>query len=142
MPGTASTPTVVVDLRALPDALVAAETARAFGHTIGLDRRAAAELATSTSELATNALRHGGGGRVELWSAAARVVVRTSDRGPGDATALRARLGRVRVAPIDARDEHGLATVARFMDLVGIAAREGGGIVVVAWRALARRSRW
>jgi len=138
----ASTSPVVVDLRALPDALVAAETARAFGRGIGLDVRAAAELATSTSELATNALRHGGGGRVELWSAHARIVLRASDRGPGDPATLRQRLGQARVAPCDARGEHGLATVARFMDLVGVAAREGGGIVVVAWRGLVRRRRW
>jgi anti-sigma regulatory factor (Ser/Thr protein kinase) len=50
----------------------------------GLTGVALYRFVVAVNELTTNAVRHGGGrGRLDLWSAGARLLCRVTDRGPG-----------------------------------------------------------
>lgn len=132
---------LVIELVTLADSAVAAALVRGWAAREGLDGTTAAELATCASELASNVVRHGGGGRLEVDSDAERVVLRANDRGHGEPERLAAHLHEVRARPVPARGEHGLATVLRWMDEVDVRARRGGGIEFVAARLRARRRR-
>lgn len=138
---TASGACLVIELATIADSAVAAALVRRWAAREGLDGTTAAELATCASELASNVVRHGGGGRLEVGAEADRVVLRANDRGRGQPHELAAHLHEVRSRPVPTRDEHGLATVLRWMDEVDVRARRGGGVEFVAARLRTRRSR-
>lgn len=141
LPVSLDVPHLVVEITALADVAVAAVAVRRWASREGLDASTAAELATCASELASNTMRHGGGGRIELAAQLDRVIMRAGDRGRGEVAALRERLHEVRSRPQRPSDEHGLATVVRWMDEVEVTERSGGGVEFVASRLRARRRR-
>ncbi len=134
---------VVVEIGAKADVAVAAAAVRAWACAHGLDASFAAELATCASELASNAVRHGGGrGRLECASSPDALSLRIEDRGKGEATIVRARVEEARArVEHDGRGDHGLHTLVRWMDAIEIDARPGGGLRITASRARTRRSR-
>lgn len=127
---------VVITLGCAADVAVAGESVRAWARDAGMRSTVAAELATCAAELASNIVRHGGGGTLAVDGDAARVCMRADDRGPGDPARVRALLAvaRAQVGAPRRNDEHGLATVVRWMDVVEVEARPGGGLLVRATR--------
>lgn len=133
------------------DRLIAAALARAVGRRAGLGPRACAEIALATAELASNAVRHGGGGEIELdvvvdaGRSGVRVVCR--DAGPGIAdveAALRDGWSQGRqLGPDDPWREGlgtGLGAVKRACPDLSIESAPGRGTVVIA-RRFAERAR-
>ncbi|WP_328986467.1 ATP-binding protein [Thiorhodovibrio winogradskyi] len=134
------TPTwLVVDAEA--DVAAACRAARTAAERLDFSRAAAYEIATATSELASNLLLHAGGGRLRLATALAPsttgarlgLEVCALDQGPG-ITDLAAAL----------REGHstagglgcGLSGARRLMDGFRIASRPGRGtcVRVIKWR--------
>jgi signal transduction histidine kinase/ActR/RegA family two-component response regulator len=73
-------------LRTEADVVVARQRARQVAEFLGMDTASQTRLATAVSEIARNALIHGGGGHTDLLLAAgprARILVRISDEGGG-----------------------------------------------------------
>lgn len=107
-----------------------------LAESAGASRKAAYEIGTSVAELASNAVKHGGGGHVEIGietktRLALHIVV--TDEGPGFPTAPQ--------EPEAERWAHrsggqglgvGLDGVRRLMDEVHVESREGGGTRVIA----------
>lgn len=137
MSALASREPTVLAVRHLEDAAVVRAVVRRLVLGAGLGGRAAEETAIAASELATNLVKHAGGGELELGEDADGVVVVSRDRGPGPPA--RAELlsdGRSRGAarapdgPISAGLGSGGGALSRFFDEVEIGAREGGGTVI------------
>ena len=63
------------------DAAVARSLARRLAAERGFDRLLASSIGIVASELATNAVRHAGGGEMEIDALGERFVVRCADRG-------------------------------------------------------------
>ena len=94
---------------------------------LGFDARRAQELAIVVSELATNQVRHAGGGTIEIHGTAERVEVIASDDGPGIADlalALRDHHSKGQALHPDAPKPGGigcgLGAVYRLMDHVQV----------------------
>lgn len=122
-----------MEIRRSTDGMVVGALARRFAESGGFGTRAAAEIAISVAELASNVWRHGGGaGTIELTCDERGLAVHALDRGPGldAARSPGARKG--------SGLGEGVAAVRRLMDDVRMAAREGGGLAVWAWKARAR----
>ncbi len=120
-----------VDLRACGDAAVAGVVARRLAAGVGAPTIDAAEFGLLAVELASNAVRHGGGGAIWLWAAADSLALLVIDEGEGRAERLEARLAS---ASLPAPAEHGLSAVHRLADRVRFANPPGGGLAVTAWR--------
>jgi anti-sigma regulatory factor (Ser/Thr protein kinase) len=118
------------------DAAVAAVVTRSAARAAGFDGHGAAEIATAAAELAANVVRHGGGGTLWVWRAPDRLSLLCVDRGraPLDNTE---RLMRA----ADSSADHGLGAVRRLMDGVQFVVLPGGGLSVLVWRLVKRRSR-
>jgi serine/threonine-protein kinase RsbT len=131
-----------IQISCLAEATVAAAAAVRLARAVGASRRVAGEIGIITSELATNAVRHAGGGVLTLSAAPGRIGVECADRGPGDPSVLTARAATARLttkswpqpAPSSGGLGHGLGAVARLADRLDITPRAGGGIVVRAER--------
>jgi anti-sigma regulatory factor (Ser/Thr protein kinase) len=126
---------VRLSLSAVTDAAVAAALVARESRAAGLANVAAFRVATSAAELATNAVRHAGGGDLVFSASHTCVVLAVVDRGAGSASSLRAALGAATSArPFCPRASlgAGLAAVVRLMDRVAFADREGGGVIVIA----------
>src|SRR3954468_18829462 len=69
------------------DVVGARQRARQLAELLGFDGREQTRIATSVSEIARNAFRYAGGGRVEFEiegeTAPQLLVIRVSDEGPG-----------------------------------------------------------
>ncbi|WP_236604554.1 ATP-binding protein [Sandaracinus amylolyticus] len=138
MPDDQSRRVVCSDAR---DRLVASIVVRAFARSLGFPPRACLELAIAAAELASNAVRHGGGGvldvRVLRHDARLGLELECSDEGTGIAdpdAAVRDGWSRGRtLGPDDPWHEglgRGLGAVARAVDeLVFAPAREGRHVV-------------
>ena len=75
-----------VALRADRDVVVARQRARDIARHLGLDAQEQIRVATAVSEVARNAVEHGGGGSVQFAVALApepELIVRVIDQGPG-----------------------------------------------------------
>jgi serine/threonine-protein kinase RsbT len=120
------------------DRLAAAAVARNYARALGLSTRESQEVALSVAELASNAIRHAGGGEVRLRRVeepfpALEVLV--LDRGPGlhEESAFRERESpRVHGEGLGA----GLGAVRRMMTSLSIGARLGGGTAIVALKRI------
>jgi anti-sigma regulatory factor (Ser/Thr protein kinase) len=125
-------------LRGLVDARVAGALTVRLARESRFSEIVATEIAIVASELATNAVRHAGGGTLRIEACGGRVELVCADRGDGDADELRSRIARAAegaaAPPRPGGLGHGLGAVVRFSDRVEIAAREGGGIVARAER--------
>ncbi len=137
-----------LDIQAEDDRLWAAGRARRFAAELGFSRLEQARLAVCVAELASNAAKHAGRGRIELSEEEAPrrgCRVRAEDEGPGIASvddALRDGFSEGRwLTPDVPMNERrglgvGLGAVGRFLRDVRVSARPGGGLLIegVLWR--------
>jgi len=123
------------------DAVVGQKQTMRFARAVGFDDRAAWEVAIASSELATNAIKYGGKGRLVLRRIDAPrrgIEVTVEDRGPGFADPERAGRDERPPAPAAARSGGrrglglGLGVVRRMMDDVLVENRTDGGARVTA----------
>jgi anti-sigma regulatory factor (Ser/Thr protein kinase) len=127
---------VAIDRRFTADDLyrIRAEVSAHASH-LGASEAQVERLLIVASELATNAVRHGGGGgRLQLWRASDRLFCRVSDDGPGIPDPQRGR-ERPASAAIGGR---GLWLCRQLSDSLDMA-RLGGRTVVTAMIELNRR---
>jgi anti-sigma regulatory factor (Ser/Thr protein kinase) len=94
---------------------------------VGLTEDRVDELVVIAHELASNAVRHGGGGgRLRLWNSLGRAFCQVSDDGPGMTDPARAGLER---APLYATDGRGLWIVRQLADEVEVRSGPQGTVV-------------
>jgi anti-sigma regulatory factor (Ser/Thr protein kinase) len=94
---------------------------------VGLTDDRVDELVVIAHELASNAVRHGGGGgRLRLWSSLGRAFCQVSDSGPGMTDPARAGLEQ---APLYATDGRGLWIVRQLADEVDVHSGPKGTVV-------------
>ncbi|ORJ63000.1 ATP-binding protein [Geothermobacter hydrogeniphilus] len=110
------------------DVVLARQRAAAIADGLGFDRQDISRIATAVSELARNAFRHAGGGRVRFAVDHHRLLIEVNDQGPG--------FGNPQTAQDGASDEchtrgRGLAGVKRIMDLFDLASSHDGTRVLV-----------
>lgn len=102
------------------------EAVAAHADEAGLDRSRTEDLVLIAHELATNAVRHGGGrGRLRLWTQGSAVLCRVTDDGPGLPSAAQPA---TRPDPGSAGGR-GMWLVTRFADRVVIDRNGHGGDV-------------
>jgi len=65
------------------DVVLARQRAAAIADGLGFDRQDISRIATAVSELARNAFRHAGGGRVRFAVDHHRLLIEVNDQGPG-----------------------------------------------------------
>ncbi len=117
-------------LETLADARVAAAVARDAAMSEGLASRAAVAVATAAAELATNVIRHGKGGCLTVEHREGSLWLTAEDRGDGCEALLARAFDRAAADP----RSHGIGAVARLMDGVRIARRQGGGLAITVWK--------
>lgn len=124
-------------VRHLEDAAVVRAVVRRWALREGLDARAAGEVALGASELATNLVKHAGGGELALGIDDEGMEVVSLDRGPGPpAREELLRDGwtrgaaRLADAPVRLGLGSGGAALGRLFDRVDVEARDGGGAVI------------
>jgi anti-sigma regulatory factor (Ser/Thr protein kinase) len=129
----------------LEDAAVVRAIVRRRALGTGLSERVAGEVALGASELATNLVKHAGGGEIELTVEGDTLIVCSLDRGPGPPpkeSLLRDNWSRGGERPPDAPIREGLgsggAALGRLFDRVDVEAREGGGALI---RCVRKRSK-
>lgn len=121
----------------LADSLTAACVVRKWGRDAGLAAKVCGEVAIIAGELASNLVRHGGGGKLFARIDGAYFELRSEDRGPGlaDPDQLgrepepRSPTGPLR--PLNAGLGEGGAAIRRLSDEVSVRNREGGGLEIV-----------
>lgn len=144
-------PLLTLALRYEQDVVLARQRARQLGECLGFDAQEQTRLATAVSEVARNAFRYGGGGRVvfgvaPLADGAAALatgalqgvqylVVRVEDRGPGIADLAAVLEGRYRSATGMGL---GLAGARRLSDAFDVRTAPGEGTTVTLARAFPR----
>lgn len=99
------------------DIVVARQRARHVSELVGLEGQDQVRVATAVSELARNAVRYAGGGRIEFLlhheaGAGVALCIAISDRGPGIADFDRAVSG----VTASGEPKLGLVTAQRLMD--------------------------
>lgn len=127
-------PRTTIAVSRIEDAAVVRAVVLRFAQRWGFDERTAKEVAIGASELATNAVKHAGGGELWLSLEDDALVLRALDRGPGpppieqlltDGVSRGAK--RLPETPIRGGLGCGGGALARLFDHVEIAPREGGG---------------
>src|SRR5690349_11821716 len=127
------------------DIVTARQRARQVSAMLGFDSQDQVRIATAVSELARNAIRHGGGGNIEFGllappsSGSARtqnltLQVIISDHGPGIAG-----LDEITLDPPLGEPKLGLAAARRLMDSFDVYSRKGQGTTITLGKALPRR---
>lgn len=102
----------------------------AHASDLGLQEPRLQHMLVVATELATNAVRHGGGtGRLRLWRDADTIFCEVSDDGPGISLPLPADL---RPVPLAYDGGRGLWLVRHFTDTLEIINREPGATVRVS----------
>ena len=105
-------------------------TVAAHADRAGLTRRRGADLVLVACELASNAVRHGGGhGRLRLWIADDMVYCQVSDSGPGIPRTHRLPTERPDPSALGGR---GLWLVLHFCDNLRLDNGTDGGAVITA----------
>lgn len=132
-------PVLTVLLRAEHDVVFARQRARELAHLLGLDAHDQTRIATAVSEIARNAQRYAGGGRVE-FSVEARtgdaiLRVRVIDDGPGIPHLDQVLAGRYRSTT---GQGEGIRGARRLMDTFDIRAAAGHGTEVTLGKFLPR----
>ena len=84
-------PTLILPLEESADASRLRRTLQKIAEDLGMDSERTFDLCTGTTEAATNAIKHGSGGRARVWVNSGAVVVEIADRGTGIAPAQLAR---------------------------------------------------
>ena len=119
------------------DIVTARQRARQVSALLGFDPQDQVRIATAVSELARNAIRHGGGGTIEfaLMTAqypALQIVI--SDRGPGIAN-----LDDAMREPLGGELKLGLVAARRLMDSFDVYSGKGRGTTITLGKYLPRR---
>lgn len=127
---------IVVELTSLSDVAIAASMAQSMAITAGAQREEAGEVAASAAELASNAIRHAGGGTFTVRAAYSTCIISVTDRGPGDVAMLRRLVARTADPSrwLGGDCGVGLGVVTRLMNGLSFEARPGGGVAVRAWK--------
>jgi signal transduction histidine kinase len=121
------------------DIVTARQRARHVSALLGFDPQDQVRIATAVSELARNAIRHGGGGTIEfaLMSApgndSLQIVI--SDRGPGIPN-----LDDAMREPLGGELKLGLVAARRLMDSFDVYSGKGRGTTITLGKLLPRRS--
>lgn len=79
-------PILSIDLRLEPDVVLARQRARELAGLLGFDGQDQTRIGTAVSELARNAYRYAGGGKIDFFlldDSPARLNIRVRDEGPG-----------------------------------------------------------
>ena len=129
-----------VALRADRDVVVARQRARDIARHLGLDPQEQIRVATAVSEVARNAVEHGGGGSVQFAVALApepELIVRVIDQGPGIP-----HLDRVLGGLYQSSSGLGIGLIGarRLMDRFRATAPAGGGTTIELGKTLPRMS--
>jgi serine/threonine-protein kinase RsbT len=136
----------VIEVLSEIDSIACSRAAIAMASALGFDRKGANEIAIAVSELATNAVKHGGGGSITLRAIgdpAPGVEVVARDDGPGipdhEAVFEDGFSGGKVVTPDDRLGGKrnlgcGLGAVRRMMNTVSIESAPGKGTTVTARR--------
>ena len=113
------------------DVVVARQRARRTAELLGFDRQQQTRLATAVSEIARNAFRYAGGGRVEFavegQTPPQILLVRVSDEGPGIANLSSILAGQYRSTTGMGL---GIMGTRRLMDAFDIESAPGRGTTV------------
>ncbi len=137
-------PREVLEVGSPHDRLWASRVARRFAATLGFGPKEQARVALSVAELASNAAKYAGRGRVELRALGAPrpgCLVRVEDEGPGIAAPAEALCdgfseGRFLTPDVPLAERRGLGvglgSVCRMMDEVRLSPGARGGLVVEA----------
>ena len=133
-------PILAVNVAREQDVVNARQRARQVAELLGFDGQGQTRIATAVSEIARNAFRYAGGGRVEFAvegrSAPQLLLITVRDRGPGIA-----ELPRILQGDYRSRTGMGLGLIGakRLMDAFDVESSPGEGTVVslrkvVPWR--------
>lgn len=133
----------ILTTRITPASLVALrDRARQVADTFGLEKLHSTRFITAVSEVARNAVQHGGGGSVAFYFRGGRdpdtpqhLVAVVTDKGPGIRDISAALAGAVRA---DGHRPMGLVGTKRLADEIGIECPPDGGTVVTLGVALPR----
>ncbi|MCU1229109.1 MAG: histidine kinase [Acidobacteria bacterium] len=123
------------------DLVAARRRARAVAALLGFDQQHQTRIATVVSELARNALRYAGSGRLELsveLDDKQSLVIEVSDRGPGIANVDEILAGRYRSK---SGMGMGLLGAQRLMDEFSLTSRAGEGTTVIVRKRLPSNAR-
>jgi signal transduction histidine kinase len=123
-------PLATTALRRDGDILVARRQALRLAELVQLDPQDQSRLATAVSEIARNAVRHGGGGTVEFALTPEMLVVRVTDAGPGIADVRAVLDGRA--------GGLGISAARRLTDRFELESRPGAGTTVELGKRLGR----
>jgi anti-sigma regulatory factor (Ser/Thr protein kinase) len=115
------------------DSLVALRSAvAAHADMLGLDEARVSDLVLVAHELASNAVRHGGGsGRLRLWASDGTLCCQVSDKGNGFDYP---RPDEHRRPPLGATGGRGLWIAARLADVLELSTGPGGTVATVRIR--------
>lgn len=133
-------PLLTVAVRQEPDLVLARQRARQIAVLLGFDQQDQTRIATAVSEIARNAYRYAGGGKVEFAleseGASQRLVIRVSDSGPGIQD-----LAHVLSGNYHSETGMGLGLIGahKLMDHVDIRTARGKGTEVLLRKALPTR---
>jgi len=147
-PGTGGRSSVTFTIRTSADALACPTACAAFAREAGAADRATREIEIAAAELATNLLRHAGGGTLvarALTEPERSIELVAEDAGPGFSDIEAARKDgfsrgkdlRLEVPPTSRSSlGSGLGAVERLMDELRIENRNGGGAIVTATKRI------
>lgn len=132
---------LAVELRREEDVVLARQRARQIARLLGMDGQDQVRTATAVSEIARNAMRYAGHGRVEFLietgPSGSSLVVRVSDRGPGIRALDEVLSGRYRS---QTGLGLGLLGTQRLMDDVVVKSAPGEGTDVTLSKRLPARA--
>src|SRR5688500_7216796 len=126
-----------LDLAQDRDIVTARQRARQVSALLGFDPQDQVRIATAVSELARNAIRHGGGGTIEFALMTAQhpsLQIVISDRGPGIAN-----LDDAMREPLGGELKLGLVAARRLMDSFDVYSGKGRGTTITLGKYLPRR---
>jgi len=123
------------------DVVTVRMTARRVAEMVGFDRNAQTRLATAVSEIARNAVAHGGGGHID-WAvddvdAPKQLRMLITDGGPGIARLDEVLAGQV---PMENGRGRGLPSARRLVDWFEIESRPGAGTRVLLAQRIPREA--
>lgn len=121
--------TITVTLREATDAAEARRQAVAAAEAIGMDDEVRGRIAIAATEMATNVIRHGGGGEMVVAPCDARLDLVALDKGPGMANVAACRVDGYSTY---GSSGEGLGAISRQADAMEIYTRAGQGAAVLA----------
>src|SRR5579864_1627785 len=137
-----SIPILTVNIRYEHDTVAARQRARQIARLLGFDPQDQTRIATAISEIARNAFRYAGSGKVEFATTAdpppEALLIRVSDEGPGIADLNRIMEGRYRS---ETGMGLGIVGARRLMDDFEIQSTPGHGTTVTLKKWLPRKTR-